>query len=130
MILSTGVPMSLIPGCYLFRSTSNNRYMWRIYKTTDLTDYYALNNNKVYAPQTEDYSITANIVDTTINPNDVIDYIILMPGYKLIAYEHSNATGSTYTYDNTSGSSVLYMKTNFWWGMSFARLYFNGNHLA
>ena len=39
----------------------------------------------------------------TISVADVDDYWTVMPGYKIVLYDGSGYTGSTVTYDNTSG---------------------------
>lgn len=44
---------------------------------------------------------------TTINVADFDDFWIVMPGYKAIVYYDANFSGTTSTYDNTLGTSVM-----------------------
>lgn len=80
--------------------------------------YGAIMNNSdsyITASTLNIYTSISNLSDAYVpkvdSHNDVNDYFIVMPGYKLIVYEDVNHNGSSYPIDNTTGTTPFFYRT-------------------
>jgi hypothetical protein len=71
---------------------------------------------------------------STWGMNDIDNYYLVMPGYKLLTYPSSGYVLSSTTsqngiYDNTTGESPLYYNSTYADHGSSCKLYFKGNEI-
>lgn len=58
------------------------------------------------------YKSTPNLGATgTIGASDTNDYLLVMPGYKILIYNDANYTSNERTIDNTISSNIYHVKT-------------------
>jgi hypothetical protein len=61
---------------------------------------------------------------------DIDNQYIVLPGFKLIVYVDGNYTGSSTTFDNTTGIKPKYGSTNFLNQGNSCQLYYNNNLIS
>lgn len=82
------------------------------------------------------YTSISNLSDAYLpkvdSHDNVDDYFIVMPGYKLIVYQDVNHSGSSYAIDNSNGTTPLFKKsiTNTANSVSSVRLYYKGDEVT
>jgi hypothetical protein len=61
--------------------------------------------------------------------NDIDDFYLIMPGYKLIVYTDGSYSNNSTTFDNTSYQNIRYLLTNYANKGSSCRLYYYGTEI-
>jgi hypothetical protein len=65
----------------------------------------------------------------TFGMNDIDDFYLVMPGYKIIVYVNDNYGGNSTTIDNTASSTIIILATSNVNQGSSCKLYYNGVEL-